>query len=67
VRDEILKAVKETHEEYPNFKVVSTGHSLGGAIATLAVAELRDQGHVVDLVINPLLHLLRKIRANPFE
>jgi Lipase (class 3)/Lipase 3 N-terminal region len=52
VRDDILKAVKETHEEYPGYKVVSTGHSLGGAIATLAVGKLRDQGHVVDLVNN---------------
>jgi len=50
IRDDILKAAKETHEAYPSYKVVSTGHSLGGAIATLAVGDLRDQGHVVDLV-----------------
>jgi len=53
VRDEVLDAVKRSHAEYPGFKVVVTGHSLGGAIATFAAAEVRDAGHIVDLVSEP--------------
>ena len=34
---------------YPSFRVVATGHSLGGAIATIAAASLRQSGLAVDL------------------
>lgn len=50
VRDDILHAVEETHGKYPDHNVVVTGHSLGGAIASMAVGYLRDHGHIVDLV-----------------
>lgn len=50
VRDDILAAVDDTHSKHPDHKVVVTGHSLGGAIASMAVGYLRDQGHTVDLV-----------------
>ncbi|PHH65070.1 hypothetical protein CDD81_3468 [Ophiocordyceps australis] len=36
------------HDE-PAPRIVLTGHSYGGAIATIAAAHLRAQGHVVDL------------------
>ena len=52
-RDEVLSAVKTAVATYPSFKIVSVGHSLGGAIATYAAAELRNSGHVVDLVRCP--------------
>jgi thioesterase domain-containing protein len=35
---------------FPNYKVVVTGHSLGGAVGTFAAAELRNEGINVDLV-----------------
>jgi thioesterase domain-containing protein len=34
----------------PGYKIISTGHSLGAAVATLAAAEFRNQGLSVDLV-----------------
>ncbi|KAL7937270.1 alpha/beta-hydrolase [Trichoderma chlorosporum] len=34
----------------PTFEIVSTGHSLGAAVATLAAAFLRTQGFAIDLV-----------------
>ncbi|KUJ18390.1 alpha/beta-hydrolase [Mollisia scopiformis] len=33
----------------PDFKIVTTGHSLGAAIAALLGAKLRDDGHIVDM------------------
>jgi hypothetical protein len=35
--------------QYPTFKLVATGHSLGGALASLAAGVLRSQGQTVDL------------------
>lgn len=63
VRDDILHAVESTHAKYPDHNVVVTGHSLGGAIASIAVGFLRQQGHIVDLVrsfTKPLLFALVK-------
>jgi thioesterase domain-containing protein len=45
-----LNAVATAQQQFPNFKVVSTGHSLGGALATLAGAVLRSRGLNVDIV-----------------
>ncbi|KAF2405365.1 alpha/beta-hydrolase [Trichodelitschia bisporula] len=50
VRDSIAEAVRWSIEMYPDLLVVATGHSLGGAVATLAAAELRDRGFMTDLV-----------------
>lgn len=49
-RATILPSVTATVASYPSYKVVVTGHSLGGAIATFAAAELRNGGISVDLV-----------------
>lgn len=45
-----MHAVEETHRKYPDHNVVVTGHSLGGAIASMAAGYLRERGHIVDLV-----------------
>ncbi|KAJ4381713.1 hypothetical protein N0V86_003077 [Didymella sp. IMI 355093] len=45
----VLSAIKKAQAEYPTFKVVATGHSLGGALASLAAGVLRAQGTTVDL------------------
>jgi len=49
-RDEVLSAVKSAAAANPSYKIVSVGHSLGGAIAAYAAAELRNSRLIVDLV-----------------
>ncbi|KAF2271182.1 alpha/beta-hydrolase [Lojkania enalia] len=48
-RDEVLQAVKNACAANPGYSVATTGHSLGGAIATLAAAQLRNEGYTVAL------------------
>lgn len=43
-RDTVLPAVKTLAAQYPHYKIAVTGHSLGGAIAPFAAAQLRNQG-----------------------
>lgn len=49
VQDGVVNAVKTAQAQFPDFKVVATGHSLGGAIASVATAALRSMGTPVDL------------------
>ncbi|KAF5021977.1 hypothetical protein F66182_5968 [Fusarium sp. NRRL 66182] len=42
-------AVASARKANPSFKVIATGHSLGGAVATLAAAALRAAGTPVDI------------------
>jgi hypothetical protein len=44
-----LAAIKRAQAQYPDYKVIATGHSLGGALAALAAGVLRSQGTSVDL------------------
>ena len=39
----------------PTYKIVATGHSLGGAVAALLGAILRNDGNIVDIVREVLL------------
>jgi alpha-beta hydrolase superfamily lysophospholipase len=44
-------AIASARQTYPSYAIVSTGHSLGGAIATIAAADLRaTSGYDVSLV-----------------
>jgi hypothetical protein len=45
----VLAAITTAKAQYPDYKVVATGHSLGGALASLAAGVLRSQGITVDL------------------
>ncbi|ODA77462.1 hypothetical protein RJ55_07091 [Drechmeria coniospora] len=42
VGDEITSLVQQLTKKFDTFKVVTTGHSLGGALATIAAVELRS-------------------------
>ncbi|KAF2738367.1 alpha/beta-hydrolase [Polyplosphaeria fusca] len=44
-RKGVLAAVKIASNSHPDYELVATGHSLGGAIATLAAAQLRNDGY----------------------
>jgi hypothetical protein len=52
VLDALNNAIVGT-DQYQNYQVVATGHSLGGAVATLAAAQLRYLGFDVALVSPP--------------
>ena len=48
-RDGVLAALQTTAAAYPSSKVVVVGHSLGGALAALAAADLKKRGTPADL------------------
>ncbi|KAL9046423.1 MAG: hypothetical protein Q9214_000735 [Letrouitia sp. 1 TL-2023] len=43
-RVSVLDALKRTQASYPSYELIVTGHSLGGAIAAIAAAEIRNLG-----------------------
>lgn len=49
VADVLTEKVDDAVSQYPDYKLVFTGHSLGGALATIAAMVLRDAGHTIDL------------------
>ncbi|KAF2138475.1 uncharacterized protein K452DRAFT_87132 [Aplosporella prunicola CBS 121167] len=48
-REGVLSAVESAITANPDYSIIATGHSLGGAIANFAAAELRLKGHKVKL------------------
>jgi pimeloyl-ACP methyl ester carboxylesterase len=54
-RATVLAAIIGTCDKYPDYQLVLTGHSAGGAIATLAAAELRKMGYTAALVSRIIL------------
>lgn len=49
-RDKVMPAIKDAVAANPGYKVVITGHSLGGAMAVMAAAQLRKEGTPAALV-----------------
>ncbi|KAK1977162.1 lipase [Colletotrichum cereale] len=49
VKEDLLGAVKAAKTANPSYTIVATGHSLGGAIVTIAAAYLRLDGYPVDI------------------
>jgi hypothetical protein len=45
----VLAALDTAKKQYPGYRIVATGHSLGGALASLAAGYLRSKGTTVDL------------------
>jgi len=45
----ILASVTSLHAQYPSYKLVVTGHSLGGALATITATEFRRLGYTTEL------------------
>ncbi|KAL8958030.1 MAG: hypothetical protein Q9193_004838 [Seirophora villosa] len=41
IRDAVMENMKKAVEMHPDYRIVVTGHSLGGAVATLAAGDLR--------------------------
>jgi hypothetical protein len=57
-RERVMAAVRTARLKVPNFKVVTTGHSLGGALSHFAGLDLRNQNLTTDLVSPQLLFSL---------
>lgn len=49
VKDSVYTFIANASSTYPNHTLAVTGHSLGGAVATIAAANLRAQGYPCDL------------------
>ncbi|KAG9257759.1 Alpha/Beta hydrolase protein [Emericellopsis atlantica] len=49
MRSGVTAAIRDAMNAHPGYRVVATGHSLGAAVATLAAAQLRNDGIPVDL------------------
>ncbi|KAM0452197.1 hypothetical protein ACHAPV_008777 [Trichoderma viride] len=49
IADAATAAISQAVAANPGFSIVTTGHSLGGAVATLAAATLRTQGYSIDI------------------
>ncbi len=58
VKPVVQDAVEGAVGTYPAYSVIATGHSLGGALATLAAADLRNSGYDVALVCWSILSSL---------
>ncbi|KAI9266845.1 Alpha/Beta hydrolase protein [Phascolomyces articulosus] len=52
VSDQIVAVVKQQVEQYPDYSLYSTGHSLGGCTSTLHALDLHQQGFNVTLYSN---------------
>ncbi|RMJ23986.1 Extracellular lipase [Aspergillus sp. HF37] len=49
VADTLTAEIESAAKEYPDYTLVFTGHSFGGAMATLGATVLRNAGHTIEL------------------
>ncbi|KAL4923371.1 Alpha/Beta hydrolase protein [Aspergillus undulatus] len=49
VADSIASGIESALATYPDYTIVFTGHSFGGALATLGAAQLRNAGYAIEL------------------
>lgn len=49
MKSNTVAAVTSAKATYPSYTIITTGHSLGGAVATIAGAYLRKAGFAVDI------------------
>ncbi|KAI1761343.1 alpha/beta-hydrolase [Hypoxylon sp. FL1150] len=49
IAEDLLAGVANATAAYPTYKTIFTGHSLGGAVSTLAAGYARKQGFAVDI------------------
>jgi predicted lipase len=47
IRVEVLQLLKDARQKHPGYDVIFTGHSLGGAVATLAAVDFVSEGLVL--------------------
>ncbi|KAH9861188.1 hypothetical protein IAQ61_010925 [Plenodomus lingam] len=45
----VIATMTAARTQFPSYRIVATGHSLGGALASLAAGSLRQRGFTVDL------------------
>ncbi|KAI1772836.1 alpha/beta-hydrolase [Hypoxylon cercidicola] len=49
IAEALLAGVANATAAYPTYRTIFTGHSLGGAVSTLAAGFIRKQGYAVDI------------------
>lgn len=49
IKDETMRVINQQRQQNPGFAVVTTGHSLGGAVATITGAYIRKSGINTDI------------------
>ncbi|KAI1414594.1 alpha/beta-hydrolase [Hypoxylon sp. FL1857] len=50
IKDELMSALKTATKANPSYRIVFTGHSLGGAVTTVAAANARKEGYEADII-----------------
>lgn len=73
VANTVISDVMALHKEFPEFSIVVTGHSLGGALASLCALSLQEAFNAVAAVSNKFslravqkLHVVPKVRLFSF-
>jgi hypothetical protein len=64
VLDDVVNTLKQKRVKFPGYKVVVTGHSLGGALATLAYGSLKGLGFPVRAYVYGAPRVGNKATAN---
>ncbi|RYO78272.1 hypothetical protein DL766_007602 [Monosporascus sp. MC13-8B] len=49
IDDKVLAGIKAAKAANPSYKIIFTGHSLGGAVATIGAGYIRNKGYNIDI------------------